>query len=258
MDKKFLYITLFMLLLAFPLVSAKNPIQISSVGAGLEIQFPAEDYLEANITHDFNFHIFNSSTGLAVNSTAITVTCFFHLYNETGNHLLKLIDTVPSNTFDYEFEVGGGNWTFLGEYSYIVQCNTSTQGGFAAVPITITSSGLEQNISRTQTITRSIYFLFIISIILFLAFLFVPSKPTVKWTYFLISIMFLLQSVNILYVGMLDEVINPRIEQFFSFLATSSFILFWFAMGLLIVMWILSTLQTILFNKKQKQQEKYE
>jgi hypothetical protein len=69
--------------------------------------------------------------------------------------------------------------------------------------------------------------------------------------------MFFLQAVSILFTGMQDEVVNPKIEGYFSFLATSSFILFWFAFGILGVLWIVTTFQTILFNKKQKQKEQF-
>ena len=121
----------------------------------------------------------------------------------------------------------------------------------------INPAGVESSDSRTAVVGRAVWFLFAISIILFIAFLFVKSKPSVKWTFFLISMMFFLQAISILFTGMQDEVVNPKIEGYFSFLATSSFILFWFAFGILAVLWIITTFQTILFNKAQKKREKY-
>lgn len=122
----------------------------------------------------------------------------------------------------------------------------------------INPTGIESSDANNSIVSLAIWFLFIIAIILFMGFLFVPSKPPVKWTFFLISMMFLLQAITILYTGMQNEVVGTNIENYFSFLASASFILFWFAMGLLVVLWILTSLQTLLLNKKQKQQEKYQ
>jgi len=121
----------------------------------------------------------------------------------------------------------------------------------------ITPSGIAPSESRTQAMTRSIYFLFIPAILLFIAFLFVQAKPPVKWSFLLLSIMFFLQTINILFVGLQEEVINPKIEGYFSFLTTASFILFWFAFGLMAIMWFLTFFQTMLLKKNKRTMEKY-
>ena len=154
-----------------------------------------------------------------------------------------------------------------GEFSYNFT-NTSVSGRYEVkgisdgceetfiTTLTINPSGIAASESRTNAVTRSMYFLFIVSILLFLAFLFVPSKTPIKWTYFLISIMFFLQAINILFVGLKDEVVNPKIESYFSFLTSSSFILFWFAFGLLAVMWFLTTIQSLLLRKNKMKEER--
>jgi hypothetical protein len=162
--------------------------------------------------------------------------------------------------------IGQVNMTSLGSGEFYKQFeNTSTIGRYDvrgvsdgcdkvfATYFVVTPSGYE----GTQVINLSIWILFAITIILFIAYLFVNTTPPIKWTFFILSMMFLLQTVSILFTGMQDEVANPKIVNYFSFLATSSFILFWFAFGILIVIWILTTFQTILFNKKQKKMEKY-
>jgi len=159
------------------------------------------------------------------------------------------------------------NMTSLGSGEFYYNfLNTSTVGRYDVRGI---SDGCENTFATYFEITPSgfvgsnvisfaIWFLFIISIILFLAFLFVNAKPPVKWTFFLISMMFLLQTVSILFTSLQDAVVNPKIVGYFDFLASASFILFWFAMGLLAVLWILTTLQTLLLKNKQTKEAKYQ
>ena len=154
------------------------------------------------------------------------------------------------------------NYTFIntstsGEYYYSVFGDKDGSIATETFCFEINPTGITSSDSKTAVIGRAVWFLFAISLVLFIAFLFVKSKPPIKWTFFLFSIMFFLQAVSILFVGMQDEVVNPKIESYFSFLATSSFILFWFAFGILAVMWIITTFQTILFKKQQRKKEQF-
>jgi len=250
---------IFIVLLGVQTVSAAPPtFSAPTTSLGIAIEHPLSSSFEVNKTHKFHFHIFNVTDGKQIQASAAT-TCSFHLYDPAGNHILKMNYNVGSDdVLDYEALVTGGNFSYAGNYAFVFQCNQSTIGGFYAHDFEVTPKGIVPTISRTQTATRSIYFLFAISILLFIAFLFVKSKPPVKWTYFLISMMFFLQSISILYTALVDEVVNPKIEGYFSFLASASFILFWFAFGILAVLWFLTTLQTLLLKQRQKKQESYQ
>lgn len=121
----------------------------------------------------------------------------------------------------------------------------------------INPQGIPQSQERTRAVSNAVYFLFFIGVLLFIGFLFVKESVPIKWTFFLISMMFFLQSLNFLFINLQDEVINPAIESYFSFLTSAAFYLFWFMFGLLSIMWILTILQTLFFKQSMKNAEKY-
>ncbi|MBE3128079.1 MAG: hypothetical protein IMZ60_00160 [Actinobacteria bacterium] len=183
-----------------------------------------------------------------LNTTAVTISSLN--YPNSSKVLGITSMTKTGLTFNYTF----CNTSTSGRYNYDYN---DSEGNVYVNDFEINPAGVESTQSRTDAVSRSIWFLFAVSLVLFIGFLFVKSSPPAKWTFFLISMMFFLQAVNILFVGLQDEVVNPKIESYFSFLATSSFILFWFAFGILGVLWIVTTFQTILFNKKQRQKEQF-
>jgi hypothetical protein len=256
MKKILLFFMFAFFLISF--VSATQPtVTVPTDSIGINIEHPLSSYFPVNTTHKFHFHLFNVTDGREIRATSAT-TCSFHLYSPNGSHIYKNNYKVSSDdVLDYEQLLTGSNFSYPGNYAFVFQCNQSTIGGYYTHDFEVTPNGKIQTETTTTVIGRAVWFLFIISAILFIAFLFVPSNPTVKWTFFIVSMMFFLQAVSILYTGMLDEVVNPKIEGYFSFLAASSFILFWFAFGILAVLWIVTTFQTILFNKKQKDAAKY-
>jgi len=55
--------------------------------------------------------------------------------------------------------------------------------------------------------------------------------------------------INLILVSLQDEVVNPRIEGFFDGFTVISFIFYWFAAGLLIIMWFFTMLNTWIQKK---------
>ena len=84
------------------------------------------------------------------------------------------------------------------------------------------------------------------------------NKRPIKWTLGLLSFIFFLSAINLISVIIPDALINETVVTFFDTFTAASFYLFWFAFGLLIVIWIITTLQTLLFDKIQKNMEKFE
>jgi len=97
----------------------------------------------------------------------------------------------------------------------------------------------------------------ILGILFFIGFLFVKNKPPIKWTFFIFAIFFFLITLNILFVGIQDEVVNPQLEAFFDSFTAISFIVYWFLAGVLAVMWFLTFLQTWLLRKNQQNFQKF-
>ena len=107
---------------------------------GYVIEFPKFDVLQKDTDFEFNFHIFNITTGfLLTNSSS---SCSFHLFIDTGEHsfMNHNIDFDPGH-IDFVIRVGKGNFSNTGDYSYIIQCNDSRIGGFDSIGFEVTETG---------------------------------------------------------------------------------------------------------------------
>lgn len=141
-------------LLFFPLVSSAQPsVLIPTTSLSLQIEHPYIEVLKAGELYKFHFHVYNASTGKPVNMSL--VTCSFHLYNSSGSHIFKNNNGVGSDdVFDYEQIIQGGNFTKNHEYSFVVSCNSSAEGGFYENSFFVTQNG-----DSVNTGTGLIYFL---------------------------------------------------------------------------------------------------
>jgi hypothetical protein len=131
-------IFLFMGMFLMSLVSAVPPFQTTEAG-GYEIIYPKIYFLQPNQTHTFNFHVNNISDGLILTNSS--VSCRFHLYNSSGNHILEKNNVKDMDTnLDFYVIVTGGNFTKIGEYGYLFSCNSSSFGGYISAPFQVTYS----------------------------------------------------------------------------------------------------------------------
>jgi len=122
----------------FPLVSAVPPFQTGASTTGFEIRTGIADTMKLNQNYDFHVHVFNISNGVPIRTGT---TCYLHIYNSTGHHSFEGYDSVASHDFDYGFFVDSGNFTEVGYHPYIVQCNSTNQGGWVAGRFLITTTG---------------------------------------------------------------------------------------------------------------------
>jgi len=138
--KKYLFF-LFLLVL-IPYASAQPPIREVTLGeseTGFDIKFPPIFVLKLNEAFEFEFHVHNKTNGVPIING--DVSCDFHLYNSSGKHILEMNRDTVSHNYDYGFNVAGGNFSYSGDYSYVILCNSSTQGGFDSVPFEVTRTG---------------------------------------------------------------------------------------------------------------------
>lgn len=171
----------------------------------------------------------------------------------------RLIDFQPmDDEIDrFCFNLTGTQTTIKGIYDYEVTCvapngNNETQSFNYIVNL----GGVEPSQQRTDTITRSIYFMFGIGIILFLGFFFTKNVP-IKWTYFLLSLLFFLIAINILFVSLQDEIVNPTMENLFSFFTTVSFIIYRFIAFLIGALWVVTIFVTIFIKMKNSKARRF-
>lgn len=164
--------------------------------------------------------------------------------------------TDKGNYFNYTLT--SSQTTLKGDYSYCVTCQASSVGlnQTECFPFTINLGGVASSQERTDTTSRSIYFIFGIAIILFIGF-FYSQKTPVKITFILMALLFMLIAINLIFLSLQDEIVNPRLESFFSFFTATSFIMYWFIGILLGVIWIITFIINIMSSMEVKKQKKY-
>ena len=143
-------------------VSSAKPAQFSVGDEGLDIKLPQVEYLRQNRDVRYNFHVFNKSNGLPLDET--NVNCLIHLYNQTGYHIFIENITTTEHVWDFEGDIAGGNFSTLGLYSFIVQCNNSLYGGFISSSVEVTYNG---NAPPSDFVT--VFFILVFILILALA-----------------------------------------------------------------------------------------
>ena len=257
MKKKILFLFLFLLIL-FPLVNAQPPPQVNvNTDIGYDIDFPKLESLKINEAHRFNFHVFNRSDGLRLDN--LNVDCIFHLFNSTGDHIINNMDMpFDEEGMDWEIDIIAGNFSQIGSQSVLINCNSTGFGGFADFSFEITQSGFGINEGNSTILFTIILFMMILGTIFLVGFFKSEGKFQVKWTFFVLGYILFLSALTLTQTSLKDSLVNPAITNFLDTFLAAGFIIFWFAFGLLIVMWIITTLQTLLFNKIQKNIQKFE
>lgn len=164
--------------------------------------------------------------------------------------------TMSFNNNFFNLTLDANQTKVSGEYSVIASCQGNLSA-FSTFTYEINPTGIRAREERTQAVTRSTYIIFGIAVIFFLAFLFIGESAPIRWTFFILSMIFILVGINVIFVSLQDEVVNPNLENLFSFITAASFYLYWFAGGLLLIIWILTFLNTWFYKKNKKEFEKY-
>jgi len=207
--KKTTIIFIFLFLLIVSIVYSVSP-SIPFSGSsdtikGLILEYPPQQIIEVGKTHEFHFHVFNQSNGAYRNDAQ----CFFHLYNVSGDHILALNTSTVEYNFDYEFRIGGGNFSDLGKYAYVAQCNISGgEAGFVSVPLLVTNDGFENDRANMGFIGISLVFIVLITLFLVL---FINFKSSFRFVFFLMIFILLNIMTKLLHQIAILNSINPNV-----------------------------------------------
>ena len=141
---KYLLPLIFSFLLILPLSLAQPPFEPQVAGGIdiLEIRIPQAEFIKQNEDVQLNIHVFNKSTGLQMNND--TIACDVHIFGRTGFHISRLILEWDGEE-DFEVTIGGSNFSELGRHSFIINCNSSTIGGFVSSAFDVTETGFNTN-----------------------------------------------------------------------------------------------------------------
>jgi len=178
-----------------------------------------------------------------------SATCNITINYPNSTTLIDNQATTNSNNGYFYYNLTSSQTTPSGEYSSRASCIDGSLNAATNFVYEVNPSGIRPSDQKTTSISRGIYFTLVIAILFFIAFLFSNQKIMVKWTYFSLFFMFFIITLNILFVGLQTEVVNTKIERFFDGFTAISWYIFWFAAGVLIIMWIFTFLQTWLYKK---------
>lgn len=146
----------------FSFVSAVSPfIQQTEKGVGILVEVPIKSAIKQGEDWMFHIHIYNATDGTRM--TNESANCMFHLYDPLdGGHLIEANMSFDSNGIDFEYTVLGGNFTTVGQYAVLIDCQDTTIGGFFEYPFYVTLSGEESQIVQSIPYSAFLLFLFIL------------------------------------------------------------------------------------------------
>lgn len=127
-----------------PLTSAQPPfLQGEIINEGYSIKVPPFGTVPINQEFTFSFHVFNISNGYPIDNSS--TNCYMHSYGRDGEHIFQ--GKVPHITTEinneWEITLLPGNFSYLGDLGYLIQCNSSTSnlGGEQTVTLLVTQNG---------------------------------------------------------------------------------------------------------------------
>lgn len=113
---------------------------VTQVGGGIAPQLQIsylKEVLMINGNYDTHWHVYNSTGFLTTNATT---DCYFHLYDEKGQHIIRNKSIFSTNGVDFEWEINTST-LHNGLFPYVIWCNNSREAGFVSGTIEFSHSG---------------------------------------------------------------------------------------------------------------------
>ena len=179
MKKGFCLLTAFIFIFIFSvsLVIAPPPVQTNTViDTGVTIQYPKFEALKTNQDFTFHFHTFNATSGFPLTNTSLS--CTFHLYNDLGKHIFEDNGGVgyDSNLIEWAVFIDGSNFSTIGNYAYIFECNSSSVGGFLSAPLMVSNTNVSSTTANAIFHTLITFFIFALFVMILYLNIIIPYK----------------------------------------------------------------------------------
>lgn len=174
-------------------VSAQPPFVSTTTDTNVNIDALMFGTIKQNQDFALHLHTYNISTGL--NLSNLTTKCNFHLYNSSGNHILRVNTMSWDNQGDWETIIAKGNFTKSGSYALEIWCtNGAVAGGSERIYFEVTPNATDFNTS--QAIVFSLFVIFAIMILFFSLYSLVrlpeeATKNSTAWKIFYICIAYI-------------------------------------------------------------------
>lgn len=171
--------------------SAAPPFEGVSTSNGLTVDALIYGTLKQNSDFTLHVHVYNSSNG--INFSSNTVKCNVHLYNSTGNHILRNNSMYFDGNGDWELVINKGNFTNPGQYALEVWCTNPNMGGSERLYFDVTPTGNKGDISSLALIGLLI---FLSMLFLALSFTLQSKAIVVRTSLIIISILITILAIN--------------------------------------------------------------
>jgi len=204
---------------------------------------------------NYSLKISCENSGIDCSASA---SCNISIDYPNSTMMISNLSMTNLNNGRFQYNLSENLTSTNGEYTARVNCNDGGAGDISNFIYEVNPAGIRPSDQKTESITRGIYFILIIGVLFFIAFLFTKQSTPAKWTFFSLAMMFFLITLNILFVGLQTEVVNPKLENFFDGFTAISWYIFWFIAGLLILMWFFTFIQTWILKKNLKNMRRYE
>ena len=191
----------------------------------------------------------NVSIRANINATSVNTTIYF------PNSSIADLNQAMTNTY-------GDIWTYnftetevLGTYRY----DFCDQDGSNCKEdsFTITSTGDEFSTAGAIVLWIAVFFFLLLGAFLFTGFTNKENKSPIRMSYLLGSYLGFLASMNFISIFIGSASTNQAVVSFFDSFTAILFIIFWFAAGILAVMWGVTFFQTMVWRKNKRKLEKF-
>ena len=160
-------LVLFLIAFCLGFVSGQPPFQQSPTESGyliIETGYPSSHKI--NEDYYIHTHVYNGTTSLLVKSG---ISCYYHFYNHNlkgGEHIDTGILTLYGDGY-YNY-TSGNLINETGEYSVLIWCNSSTEGGFFKYTFDAVYTG--KTINSAQAILYSAFFFILVFVFIMVIF----------------------------------------------------------------------------------------
>ena len=177
----------FVFLLLVSLVAGAPPVTQTAEGAGgLTIEYPKYTSTRMNQQFSLHTHVYNTSDGVFI--TPDMASCELHIYNESGNHVLEGEMYADSNDKEFAYYMTAENFSVRGRYSYIIQCNTTDQGGFVSGLFDVTPDGIDPEDECDVGIYVIMFFMLLIGLCFYVG---LKIEDAMRYTFLIAGFLFL-------------------------------------------------------------------
>lgn len=232
-----IFLIILTIILILPSVSAENQIPISywfkqfqDVQLKIPCQTASGSLCSASASCNASTLIDSNHT-IFINTVTLTNQGFYH---------------------NYSF-----NTSLTGQFTHTVTCRDGNNNGTSLFRTETNPTGVPPTQERTDTLSRSIWIFFLISLFFLISGTVTNTKFIIKITLLIFGAIFLLITINNVGVTLRDEIVNPQLVSLFDIITAISFYVY-MALGFAVfIMWMFSVILSIGDFQRRKKEEKY-